>query len=664
MKKGILIMLASIITFAGCGKRPAEVNDKYHVDSFYDVEVLRYYADGFDTLSLQQKKLVYYLSRAALCGRDILYDQNCAYNLMIRRSMAYLYENYRGDRTDPNFQAVERYLKRVWFSNGIHHHYSGDKFFPGFEDQWLVQAFYDCGFVYDSDLFTVMYDDSVFNPHTCTDPTRDIVKYSGSNYYFKVTQKEAEKYYASHEDHSKQPKSIGLNARMVKTPAGKIEEQVYKVGGLYTQAIEKIVYWLQKAQTVACNDQQVLVLQKLIEFYQTGDLNKFNEYCIAWVQDTASPIDFVNGFTETYGDPLGRTGAWEGFVNIKDEQATKRTELIANNAQWFEDNSPTDKQFKKESVKGVSAKVVKALCLSGDCYPSTPIGINLPNASWIRKEYGSKSVTIDNLTDAYNAVGATSGLAEEFMLPDIIAPYKKCGDRCSSLHTDLHECVGHGSGKLLPGVSKESLKEYSSTIEEARADLFGLYFMADPKMVELGLLETPTDYECYYYQQMMNGLLTQLCRIVPGKNLEESHMRNRQLIALWCLEHATNHEVEVIEQDSNYFVKINDYAGLRNLYGQLLKEIQRITSEGDYAAAKTMVETYGVKINPDWHANILKRYATLDIKPYKGFVNPRYTAVRDSEGQIIDVKVDYTEGYTEQHLRYDKEFSFLPTNKW
>ncbi len=658
MKKIILATMMVGMFLASCTKNSKQEAFKYSVDTFYDVEILRYKVPGFEQLSLQQKKLCYYLSEAALSGMDILFDQNGAYNLRIRTALEGLYVNYQGDKKTEEFLALERYLKRVWFSNGIHHHYGADKFLPEFSQEWFVAACEQCGVTYDEAILPVMFDPTVLAKKINQTAGEDLILTSACNYYEGVTQKEAQAYYDAHKDKSAQPLWIGLNSKLVKKD-GKVVEETYKVGGLYGEALEKVNFWLEKAKEVAENDQQKTVIQKLIDFNATGDLKTFNEYCIAWVQDLDSRVDFVNGFTETYGDPLGVTAAWESMVNFKDLEATHRAQLIAENAQWFEDNSPTDKRFKKENVTGVSAKVITAVILSGDCYPATPIGINLPNANWIRKEYGSKSVTIDNITDAYNAVANESGFAEEFMLPEIIDAYKKNGTRCSSLHTDLHECAGHGSGKLLDGVSKDALKEYSATIEETRADLFGLYFMADKKMIELGLLETPDDYKSYYYQQMMNGLLTQLVRIEPGKDLEQSHMRNRQLIALWVLKNAKNNEVEVIQQDGNYFVKINDYEGLQKLYGELLATIQRITSEGDYQAAKEIVEEYAVKINPEWHKNILERYAHLNLAPYKGFVNPVYTPVLDKNGEITDIKVDYTEGYVEQHLRYSKDYSFL-----
>ena len=535
---------------------------------------------------------------------------------------------------------------------------------PDFSQEWFVAACQKAGVTYDEAILPVMFDPDVMPKGTTAENGVDLVANSAGNYYGEgVTQAEAEAWYAAHKDNSPEPKWIGLNSQLVKNANGEIEERVYKVGGLYGEAPEKVVYWLRKAYNVAENDEQKLAIEKMIEFNETGDLKTFNEYCIAWVRDLNSRVDYVNGFTETYADPLGITGTWESMVNFKDLEATKRTQLISANAQWFEDNSPTAKQYKKEEVKGVSAKVITAAILAGDCYPSTPIGINLPNANWIRKEYGSKSVTIDNLTHAYSEAAKGNGFNEEFMIDDEIrAIYNNYGGVCGDLHTDLHECVGHGSGKLLPGVSKDALKEHASTIEEARADLFGLYYLADHKLVELGLLPNDEAFKAGYYQQLMNGAMTQLVRIEPGKNIEEAHMRNRQLIANWVLANVNKEkpEVEIILRDSNHYLQVNDYQGVRRLFGELLAEIQRITSEGDYAAAKTMVETYAVKVNQDLHQEVLARYKKLNLAPYKGFVNPVYTVVTDKSGQIVDVKIDFSEGYVEQHLRYSRDYSNLP----
>ena len=658
MKKTLFIVGVCALALVSCQKETDKAFN-YTVDKFYDLEILRYQVPGFDELTLQQKTLAYYLSEAALQGRDILYDQNGRYNLRIRRAMEALYLNFAGDKQSEEFLLFEKYLKRVWFSNGIHHHYSEDKFLPEFTEAWYRQACAEAGLTVDEELLPVIFDPTVMPKRTNQAAGQDLVLTSAGNYYEGVTQAEAEAYYAAHKDNSPEPKWIGLNSKLTKEN-GEVVEKTYKVGGMYSEALEKVVYYLQKALPFAENDQQRQVIEKLIEFNQTGDLQAFNEYCIAWVRDLDSRVDFVNGFTETYTDPLGITGTWESLVNFKDMEATKRTAIISENAQWFEDNSPTDPRFKKEEVKGVSAKVITAVILAGDCYPATPIGINLPNANWIRKEYGSKSVTIDNLMHAYNEAAKGNGFNEEFMVSEEIRKaYNQYGAMCGDLHTDLHECVGHGSGKLLPGVSKDALKEHASTIEEARADLFGLYYMADPKLVELGLLPNEHAYESYYYQQMMNGLMTQLVRIEPGKDIEEAHMRNRQLIAMWVYKHA-NGAVELIEREGKHYLQINDYAEVRRLYGELLKEIQRITSEGDYAAAKAMVEDYAVKVEPTLHNEILARYAQLNLAPYKGFVNPVYTPVFDGEGNITDVTLDYTEGYIEQHLRYSRDYSWLP----
>lgn len=650
---------ATALLCASCqNNQPKEFN--YNVDKFYDLEILRYQVPGFEELTLQQKTLAYYLSEAALQGRDILYDQNGRYNLRIRRTLESLYTNYAGSRDSEEFLKLEKYLKRVWFSNGIHHHYSEDKFLPEFTQEWFCNACKEANVAVPEEILPVMFDPAVMPKRTNQAAGQDLVVTSAGNYYEGVTQAEAEAYYAAHKDDSPEPMWVGLNSKLVKEN-GEVVEKTYKVGGMYGEALAKVVYWLEKALPYAENDEQRKAIEKMIEFNRTGDLRTFNEYCIAWVKDLESRVDYVNGFTEVYTDPLGITGAWEAMVNFKDMEATKRTSIISANAQWFEDHSTTDPKYKKEEVKGVSAKVITAVILGGDCYPATPIGINLPNANWIRKEYGSKSVTIDNLMHAYNEAAKGNGFNEEFMIDDQIREqYNLYGATCGDLHTDLHECVGHGSGKLLPGVSKDALKEHASTIEESRADLFGLYFMADPKMVELGLLPNNEAYKTFYYQQMMNGLMTQLVRIEPGKDVEEAHMRNRQLIAQWVYQHAANKEVEIVERDGKHYLQINDYEGLRTLYGQLLAEIQRITSEGDYAAAKEIVETYAVKVDQPLHQEILDRYAHLNLAPYKGFVNPVYTPVYDAEGNITDVKIDYTEGYVEQHLRYSHDYSWLP----
>lgn len=659
IKFQILLLLAVVL----CACQKQQSTFQYNVDKFYDLEILRYDVPEFNQLTLQQKSLLYCLSEAALWGRDILYDQNGRYNLLIRRTCEDLYLHYPYEKGTPEFERFEKYLKRIWFSNGIHHHYSEDKFLPEFDQEWFETACAEAGVHVEDVILPVMFDEAIMAKRTTAQDGVDLVLCSAGNYYGEgVRQIEAEMWYAAHKDNSPEPLWIGLNSQLVKDENGQIVERVYKVGGLYGKALEHVVYWLREALQYAENDQQREVIEKLIAFNETGDLKLFNEYCIAWVKDLDSRVDFVNGFTETYTDPLGITGTWESMVNFKDLKATKRAQLISENAQWFEDHSTTDPKYKKEEVKGVSAKVITAAILAGDCYPATPIGINLPNANWIRKEYGSKSVTIDNLMHAYNEAAKGNGFNEEFMIDDEIrAIYEQYGALCGDLHTDLHECVGHGSGKLMPGVTKDALKEHASTIEEARADLFGLYYLADAKLVELGLLPNKDAYKAGYYQQMMNGAMTQLVRIEPGKDVEEAHMRNRQLIANWVLAHADNKEVEIIERDGKHFLQINDYEGLRRLYGQLLAEIQRITSEGDYLAAKEMVEKYAVKVNPELHKEVLERYAKLNLAPYKGFVNPVYTAKRDKYGHITDVTIDFTEGYIEQHLRYSRDYSPLPS---
>ena len=661
MKRYLLSGLCALALLS-CQKQEEQNDFKYNVDKFYDLEILRYQVTGFEQLSLQQKELIYYLSEAALQGRDILYDQNGRYNLRIRRTLEKLYLNYPYEKNDENYILLEKYLKRVWFSNGIHHHYSEDKFLPEFSMQWFKQALADAEVEYDEAILPVMFDPTVMPKRTTAENGVDLVLNSAGNYYGEgVTQAEAEAWYEKHKDNSAQPKWIGLNSQLVKNENGEIEERVYKVDGLYGSALEKVVYWLEKALEVAETPEQKLAIEKMIEFNKTGDLETFNQYCIAWVKDINSRVDYINGFTETYSDPLGITGAWESMVNFKDIEATKRTQAIADNASWFEQHSPTDPQYKKDEVKGVSAKVITAAILAGDCYPATPIGINLPNANWIRKEYGSKSVSIDNLMIAYDEAAKGNGFAEEFIIDeDMIALTELYGAKCDFLHTDLHECAGHGSGKLMPGVTKDALKEHASTIEETRADLFGLYFLADEKLVELGLLPDMEAYKAGYYHQMMNGLMTQLVRIEDGKDIEEAHMRNRQLIARWVYDHAAQKEVELIERDGKHYLKINDYEGLRKLYGELLKEIQRITSEGDYLAAKNLVETYAVKVDPALHKEVRERYAKLNIAPYKGFVNPVYSVQKDGLGHITDVKVSYTEGYIQQHLRYSRDYSNLP----
>ena len=645
------------------------------MEQFADLQILRYRVPGFEDLSLKQKELVYYLTEAALQGRDILFDQNGKYNLTIRRMLEAVYTGYKGDKNTPDFKAMEVYLKRVWFSNGIHHHYGSEKFVPGFTPEFFRQAVQSVdaatlplaeGQTMEQlceEVFPVIFDPKVMPKRVNQAAGEDLVLTSACNYYDGVTQQEAEDFYnALKNPQDETPVSYGLNSRLVKED-GKIQEKVWKVGGLYGQALEKIVYWLKKAEGVAETPEQKAVIAKLMEFYETGDLKTFDEYAILWVKDLNSRIDFVNGFTESYGDPLGMKASWESLVNFKDLEATQRTELISGNAQWFEDHSPVDGQFKKEKVKGVSAKVITAAILAGDLYPATAIGINLPNANWIRSHHGSKSVTIGNITDAYNKAAHGNGFNEEFVYSDAeLQLIDKYADVTDELHTDLHECLGHGSGKLLPGVDPDALKAYGSTIEEARADLFGLYYVADPKLVELGLTPSADAYKAQYYTYLMNGLMTQLVRIEPGNNVEEAHMRNRQLIARWVYEKgAAEKVVELVKKDGKTYVVINDYEKVRDLFGRLLAEIQRIKSTGDYAGAHDLVEAYAVKVDPALHAEVLERYKKLNLAPYKGFVNPKYEVVTDADGTITDVTVTYDEGYAEQMLRYSKDYSTLPS---
>ena len=672
-------MVTALSLLTACGGNPkttaeAEKFD-YTVEQFADLQILRYRVPGFEDLSLKQKELVYYLTEAALQGRDILFDQNGKYNLTIRRMLEAVYTGYNGDKNTPDFKAMEVYLKRVWFSNGIHHHYGSEKFVPGFTPEFFRQAVQSVdaatlplaeGQTVEQlceEVFTVIFDPKVMPKRVNQAAGEDLVLTSACNYYDGVTQQEAEDFYnALKNPQDETPVSYGLNSRLVKED-GKIQEKVWKVGGLYGQALEKIVYWLKKAEGVAETPEQKAVIAKLMDFYETGDLKTFDEYAILWVKDLNSRIDFVNGFTESYGDPLGMKASWESLVNFKDLEATRRTELISGNAQWFEDHSPVDGQFKKEKVKGVSAKVITAAILAGDLYPATAIGINLPNANWIRSQHGSKSVTIGNITDAYNKAAHGNGFNEEFVYSDAeLQLIDKYADVTDELHTDLHECLGHGSGKLLPGVDPDALKAYGSTIEEARADLFGLYYVADPKLVELGLTPSADAYKAQYYTYLMNGLMTQLVRIEPGNNVEEAHMRNRQLIARWVYENgAAEKVVELVKKDGKTYVVINDYEKVRDLFGRLLAEIQRIKSTGDYAGAHDLVEAYAVKVDPALHAEVLERYKKLNLAPYKGFVNPKYEAVTDANGTITDVTVTYDEGYAEQMLRYSKDYSTLPS---
>lgn len=677
MKKSFLAaaMAAMALVSVSCSsdKKTETAEFNYKVDRFADIEILRYKVTDFENLTPKQKELVYYLTEAALYGRDILTDQNGKYNLAIRTTLEEIYKNYDGDKESADYKGFLEYLKQVWFANGIHHHYSTDKFVPKFSQDFfkaevaklapeslpLAEGQTVDAFV--AELVPVIFDPTVMAKRVNQTDGQDLIQTSANNYYDGVTQAEVEQFYASMKDpKDTTPISYGLNSRLVKKD-GKVQEEVYKIGGRYSAAIEKIVENLKKAEAVAENDQQKACINKLIEYYTTGNLKTFDEYSILWVEDVVSTVDFINGFIENYGDPLGLKGAWESIVNFKNEKASHRTEVISANAQWFEDHSPIDARFKKDSVKGVTAKVITAAILAGDAYPSTPIGINLPNANWIRAAHGSKSVTIENITEAYDQASHGNGFNEEFVIDketsDLLDKYLFIVD---NLHTDLHECLGHGSGKLLPGVHDDALKEHGSTLEETRADLFALYYLADPKLMELGLVDNKDAYKAEYYKYILNGMMTQLMRIEYGKNIEESHMRNRQLISMWAYENGkAENVIELVKKDGKTFIKINDYEKLRGLFGKLLAEVQRIKSEGDYAAGKKLVEDYAVKVNPEIHKEVLDRYAKLDIAPYKGFVNPVYTAVKDSNGNITDVKVDYSENYVDQMLRYSKDYSPL-----
>lgn len=639
------------------------------LDRFDDIKILRYEVPGFAELPLREKELIYYLAEAAKCGRDIMFDQNFKYNLPVRRTLEVIYENYDGDRTTPEWKALEKYLKKVWFANGIHHHYSNDKFVPEFPKEYFLAVAESIPVEKFGDEFNALRAvvcEAIFNPELYKTQLnqaegQDLVTTSANNYYEGVTQAEVEEFYRSMADPADpEPVSYGLNSKLVKDEDGTIRERVWKVGGMYSPAIEKIVYWLEKAQGVA-QEPQKATIAALIDYYKTGDLHDFDRYNILWVRDTVSNVDFVNGFIEDYGDPLGRKASWESLVNFMDKEACHRTEVISENAQWFEDHSPVDSAYRKKVVKGVSAKVITAAMLGGDCYPATPIGINLPNADWIRKEHGSKSVTIDNITYAYAQAAHGDGFLEEFMLrPEDRERIDKYGKLADDLHTDLHECLGHGSGQLAPGVKGGELKNYTSTLEEARADLFGLYYLGDPKMVELGLIPSLDVAYAEYARYIMNGMMTQLARIEPGKNVEEAHMRNRKLIAEWCYEQGkADNVIEWIEQDGKTYVVVNDYTKLRELLGRMLREVQRIKSEGDFEAGKTLVEKYAVTVDPKLHAEVLTRYKALDIEPYSGFVNPQYELV-EKNGKVVDVKVSYPNDYVKQMLEYSRDYSFLP----
>lgn len=639
------------------------------LDRFDDIKILRYEVPGFAELPLREKELIYYLAEAAKCGRDIMFDQNFKYNLPVRRTLEVIYENYDGDRTTPEWKALEKYLKKVWFANGIHHHYSNDKFVPEFPKEYFLAVAESIPVEKFGDEFNALRAvvcEAIFNPELYKTQLnqaegQDLVATSANNYYEGVTQAEAEDFYRAMADPADpEPVSYGLNSKLVKDEDGTIRERVWKVGGMYSPAIEKIVYWLEKAQGVA-QEPQKATIAALIDYYKTGNLHDFDRYNILWVRDTVSNVDFVNGFIEDYGDPLGRKASWESLVNFMDKEACRRTEVISENAQWFEDHSPVDSAYRKKVVKGVSAKVITAAMLGGDCYPATPIGINLPNADWIRKEHGSKSVTIDNITYAYAQAAHGDGFLEEFMLrPEDRERIDKYGKLADDLHTDLHECLGHGSGQLAPGVKGGELKNYTSTLEEARADLFGLYYLGDPKMVELGLIPSLDVAYAEYARYIMNGMMTQLARIEPGKNVEEAHMRNRKLIAEWCYEQGKpDNVIEWVEQDGKTYVVVNDYTKLRELLGRMLREVQRIKSEGDFEAGKALVEKYAVTVDPKLHAEVLTRYKALDIEPYSGFVNPQYELV-EKNGKVVDVKVSYPNDYVKQMLEYSRDYSFLP----
>lgn len=645
---------------------------QWQIDQFADLRILRYQVPGFEALAPAQKELVYYLSQAALCGRDIIFDQNYKHNLVIRRTLDAVVRGYKGDRNDPRWAEFMTYVKRVWFSNGIHHHYSNDKFLPGFDADYFAalvkgtegEAFPLAAGQSVDDLLAflkpILFDPAVDAKKVSLDSTKDLVRSSAVNFYDGVSQAEAEQYYRGIADpKDPTPVSYGLNSRLVKKD-GKVVEEVYSLNGLYGPAIAEIVSWLEKASAVAENEAQKKVIDALVAYYRSGDLARFDAYNILWVKDLASLVDFVNGFIEVYNDPLGMKATWESVVDFKDLAATKRADTISANAQWFEDHSPVDPKYKKKEVKGVSAKVITAAMIGGDCYPSTPIGINLPNANWIRRDYGSKSVTIENFTYAYDQSSLKSPFGPEFTYtPELLERARKYGALAGNIHTDLHEVLGHGSGQLMPGVGSESLKNYHSAIEEARADLFGLYYIMDDKMIELGLLPDKEAAMAEYDLDVRNGLMTQLVRIQPGKTVEEAHMRDRALIAHWVYEKGRpENVVERVARDGKTFFVVNDYQKLRALYGRLLAEIQRITSEGDYEAAKALIEGYGVQVDPELHKEVLERYARLHLAPYAGFVNPVYTPVVEN-GRIVDVKIDLTEGYVEQMLRYGRDYSFL-----
>lgn len=635
---------------------------RYTDERFADIQMLRYRIDGFEALTLRQKLYIYYLAKATLCGRDITTDQFGRYNLRIRKVLEAIYERYEGDRTTAEYKALETYLKRVWFSNGIHHHYGCEKFVPAFTEKYFRQVVdcCDCEDENIDELCKVIYDPTIQPKRVNQKAGDDLVQTSACNYYEEVSQQEAEDFYeAMRDENDPMPISYGLNSTLRKTADGMLKEDVWHEGGLYGDAIKHITYWLEKAAEVAENELQAKIIGMLVDYYRTGDLRKFDAYSIEWLKEHEGRIDFINGFIEVYGDPLGMKASWEGIVTYKDMVAKLRTQTISKNAQWFEDHSPVDPRFRKPQVVGVTANVVCSAMLGGDEYPSTAIGINLPNADWIRARYGSKSITIGNLTHAYNQAAKGNGFLQEFVADEATRTMiEKYGDVCDDLHTDLHECLGHGSGQLLAGVSADALGSYGSTIEEARADLFGLYYIADAKLVELGLVPDAEAYKSQYYTYMMNGLLTQLTRIQPGNEIEEAHMRNRALIAHWTLEHYPS-AVRLVKHEEKTFVEVSDYEQLREAFAQLLAEIQRIKSEGDFEAAKQLVERYAIHVEPKLHEELLARYKSLGIAPYKGFLNPKMEIVADSDGNATDVRLDYTEAYDEQMLRYSKEYGYL-----
>lgn len=670
----LILSLIQLSTMKPLNAQQTPDSFKYQLEQFADAKIMRYTVPGFDQLSVRQKTLIYYLSEAALCGRDILFDQNCKLNLSIRGTLENIILYYKGDKKSDDYQKFMVYAKRVWFSNGIHHHYSNDKFFPEVSSDYFtmlinksVGAKFPLKKGENLATFSKRITDEIFNPTIAPkkislDDSKDLIQASASNFYEGVSQKEVEDFYAAQvakDGNSETPISYGLNSKLVKVN-GVVAEQVYKVGGLYSKAIEKIVFWLNKAKDVAENPAQKQHIEKLISFYQTGDLKTWDEYNVLWVKDTQSPIDYVNGFIEVYGDPLGMKATWEAVVNFKNIEASVRSEKISSNAQWFEDHSPVASQFKKKEVKGVSAKVITVAQLGGDCYPTTPIGINLPNSNWIRKDHGSKSVTMENITYAYDQAASGTGVLEEFCYSETeIERAKKYGSAADNLHTDLHECLGHGSGQMLPGVSDGALKNYHSALEEARADLFALYFLLDQKMVDIGLIENLEVAKAEYDKYIRNGLLMQLTRIEPSKTIEQAHMRNRALISRWCLEKgAKENVIEKKNKDNKIFYVINDYEKLRKLFGELLAEIQRIKSTGDFEAGKILVENYAVQIDPAVHKEVLSRYEKLKVAPYGGFVNPKFVPV-EKNGKIIDVKVEYPDDYTKQMMEYGRKYSFL-----